>query len=80
MKRITWSVRPAGRFGWSVVRDNKFETRFLLKFRAVAFARWHCRFEWEHYHFPSELMIADRKGRYTEAGSTYGADPRSSEG
>ena len=75
MKRIVWTVRPE-RLGWNVVRDGKSAFWFLFKFRAVAFARRLCNFEWQHYHYPSELMIADRKGRYTAEGSTYGDDPR----
>lgn len=75
MKRVVWSVRPRGRFGWLVTRDGKTEFPFLFKFRAVAFARRMCAFEWDSYHYPSELMIANSQGRYTDAGSTYGNDP-----
>jgi hypothetical protein len=75
MRRITWTVRPE-KIGWNVVRDDKALYWFLWKFRAVAFARRRCNFELQHYHQPSELMIADRKGRYTAEGSTYGNDPR----
>lgn len=76
MKRVIWTVRPRGRFGWTVTRDGKMEFHFLFKFRAVSFARGLCAFEWSGYHYPSELMIADRKGRYTAEGATYGNDPR----
>lgn len=80
MKRIVWTVRPRGRFGWVVTRDSKTEFRFLFKFRAVSFARGMCAFEWAEYYYPSELMIANKQGRYTDAGSTYGADPKASKG
>ncbi len=75
MKRITWILRPGKPIGWTLTRDSKTEFWFLFKYRAERFARRLCNFEWQHYHYPSELLIADRKGRYTDAGSTYGHDP-----
>lgn len=79
MKRIIWTVRPE-KIGWNVVRDDKAAYWFLLKRSAVNFARRRCNFELLHYHQPSELMIADRKGRYTAEGSTFGNDPREVKG
>jgi hypothetical protein len=83
MKRVTWAVRPAGLFGWRVTRECRDAVReewHAFKFLAVRAARAYCKQEWEEWHIPSELLIANRKGRYTDAGSTYGYDPRESEG
>lgn len=83
MKKVTWTVRRFKLIGWNLTRHEGVVERIewhAFKRLAVNAARSYCRLEWEKFHIPSELLIADRKGRYTDQGSSYGPDPRESAG
>ena len=76
-RRVRWEVTPVPRsLFWSVTRNGVERFRRLFKFRAVEGVRACCRFELREHGTHAELMVRDRRGRYTAEGSTYGDDPR----
>jgi hypothetical protein len=80
--RVLWEVLPhPGFFRWKLARDDRFLRFYLTQAKAIREAKKSQSFEWEVYHFPSELQIHDRQGEIREK-DTYPreSDPIATEG
>lgn len=73
--RVFYEVRPIrGFIGWQLVRDGHVQRYYLFKSWAVKAAATECRFDWDVYRIPAELMIKGKDGRVKDS-RTYGLDP-----